>query len=228
MKKLFLKVASVVTTVFALMLGTSCTEEKIEKENGVNTSEVVPVSWTPERMSYTIHIGESVTVDGTLAYSNGKTQSMKGLCTSLNPSVVRASESFEALGMELGTAKVLAKVSFTDQAGAVQVFDSEVTIEVVPEAGDPVRLELVPDDITIGRGESFIYTVTVVYQDGRRKEIAPSLCDWDVEDDGAQHLSYGKDGKITGMQGPGETVVTATYDKEGPRIRASSRVFVED
>lgn len=231
MKKLFLKASSVAATVFALILGTSCTGEKLGKEEDVNTSEVVPISWTPNQTSYTIHIGNAVTVDGILTYSNGKTQSMKGLCTSLNPDIVQASGTFEATAVSIGTAKVTAKVRFTNHSGAGGsdlVFDSEVTIEVVPEENEPVKLELVPGDITIGRGETFTYEVTVIYQDGSSKEIAPFLCKWYAEDDGEQHLSYDENGKVTGRQGPGETVITATYDKEGTRLMASSRVFVEE
>ena len=226
MKNVFSKIASAIAMTMAVF--TSCEEKNLDDE--YRKDEVVPVSWTPNQTSYTVHIGDVISVEGVLKLSNGQEMIVPGLCTSLNPDVIKAENSFEALAFGLGTAKIKAVVRFSDPKDVndyTHVFESEISAEVVAYSSEISSLEISPADVTIAHGESFTYQVTAVYTDGKRKMIDNSLCEWTHEDDGEQHLTYTL-GIVTGYQGEGETIITATYNKEGKSVSASGRVLVED
>ena len=231
MKKIFLKIASVMAMTMAVFFGSSCVKEEVNGIDDKAKGEIVPVSWTPTKTTYTMHVGETISVEGILVFSNGQETVINGHCSSLNPEIIRANNGMSALAVGLGSAKMTAFVRFSnpkDVSEFTQVFESEISVEVVAEQKAISKLELSPSEITLARGESFTYKVTAIYEDGKRKEIDPTLCEWSAEDDGSQHLTYGFDGKVTGHQGNGETIITATYSKEGTIVKASSRVIVEE
>ena len=91
-----------------------------------------------------------------------------------------------------------------------------------------MSLEVSPSEVTLERGESVRLKVFAVYPDGGRKEIAPSLCRWSVEDDGVQHVIYGSDGVVTACQYSGWTVITASYTESGETVSASSCITTVD
>lgn len=150
MRSRFGIVATATAALVAAIAGTSCNKE----EQNTVFKEKTAVSWTPSEESYTIRVGETAKVEGTLLYDDGQAVTLEAFCTSDNPEVVRA--------------------------------------------------------------------------DGGRKEIAPSLCRWSVEDDGVQHVIYGNDGVVTACQYSGWTIITASYTESGETASASSCITTVD
>ena len=106
MRSKFGIVAIATAALVAAIAGTSCNKE--EQKTGFK--EKTAVSWTPSDESYTIRVGETAKVEGTLLYDDGQTVTLEAFCTSDNPEVVRADGGLGVLGIAQGTATVNAQV----------------------------------------------------------------------------------------------------------------------
>lgn len=227
MRSRFGIVAIATAALVAAIAGTSCNKE--EQKTGFK--EKTAVSWTPSDESYTIRVGETAKVEGTLLYDDGQTVTLEAFCTSDNPEVVRADGGLGVLGIAPGTATVNAQVRLYrngNLSARPTVFEKPVTFTVKAEDKQMMSLEVSPSELTLERGESVRLKVFAVYPDGGRKEIAPSLCRWSVEDDGVQHVIYGSDGVVTACQYSGWTVITASYTESGQTVSASSCITTVD
>lgn len=100
MRSKFGIVATATAAFIAAIAGTSCNKE----EQNTGFKENIAVSWTPSEESYTIRVGETAKVEGTLLYDNGQTVTLEAFCTSDNPEVVRADGGLGVLGIAPGTA----------------------------------------------------------------------------------------------------------------------------
>ena len=95
MRSKFGIVAIATAALVAAIAGTSCNKE--EQKTGFK--EKTAVSWTPSDESYTIRVGETAKVEGTLLYDDGQTVTLEAFCTSDNPEVVRADGGLGVLGI---------------------------------------------------------------------------------------------------------------------------------
>ena len=205
----------------------SCDRE----ENAIEpVSGPVPEDWTPERTSVDLLVGESVVIGGDLVYSDGSTCHVTAECTGGAPEVVTVQGGrITAVGPGSATVQATVKVFDGDDiSNPAAVFTRSVSVNVIADEGTMTGLELSPAAVTISRGESFIYKVTVIYGGGGRRDIEPALCSWSAVDDGTQHLTYTAGGEVTGRQGTGDTVITATYTYGETTVSASSTVTVTD
>lgn len=227
MRSRFGIVAIATAALVAAIAGTSCSKE----EQNTGFKEKTAVSWTPSEESYTIRVGETAKVEGTLLYDDGQAVTIEAFCTSDNPEVVKADGGLGVLGIAPGTATVNAQVRLYrngNLSAPPTVFEKPVTFTVKAEDKQMMSLEVSPSEVTLERGESVRLKVFAVYPDGGRKEIDPSLCRWSVEDDGVQHVTYGSDGMVTACQYGGWTIITATYTESGETASASSCITTVD
>lgn len=227
MRSKFGIVASATAAFIAAIAGTSCNKEEQKTEFKENTA----ISWTPTEESYTIRVGETAKVEGTLLYDDGQTITIEAFCTSDNSEVVRADGGLSVLGIAPGIATVNTQVRLYENgnlSAPASVFEKAVTFTVKAEDKQLMSLEVSPSEVTLERGESVRLKVFAVYPDGGRKEIAPSLCKWSVEDDGVQHVTYGSDGVVTACQYSGWTIMTASYTESGETASASSYITTID
>ena len=212
----------------AFMLGAALVSCDREENTNEPASGPVPEDWTPERASVDMHVGESVVIVGDLVYSDGSTRSVTADCSGGEPGIVTA-EGGRITAVGPGSTSVDATVRVSSGNGApAAVFTRSIGVRVSADEGALTGLELSPASVTIARGESFTYSVTAIYGGGVRRDIDPGLCTWSVRDDGTQHLTYTARGEVTGRQGPGETVIIATYTRDGTTVSASSTVTVAD
>lgn len=212
----------------AFMLGAALVSCDREENTNGPASGPVPEDWTPERTSVDMHVGESVVIVGDLVYSDGSTRSVTADCSGGEPGIVTA-EGGRITAVGPGSTSVDATVKVSSGNGApAAVFTRSIGVRVSADGDALTGLELSPASVTIARGESFTYRVTAIYGGGGRRDIDPGLCTWSVRDDGTQHLTYTARGEVTGRQGPGETVITATYTRDGTTVSASSTVTVAD
>lgn len=94
-------IVAIATVAFiAAIAGTSCNKE----EQNTGFKENTAVSWRPSEESYTIRVGETAKVEGTLLYDDGQTVTLEAFCTSDNPEVVKADGGLGVLGIAPGTA----------------------------------------------------------------------------------------------------------------------------
>lgn len=188
------------------------------------------VSWTPSHEAYDIRVGETVVIGGTLLYADGRAEAMDAFSTSENPDIAKADGGYAVVGVAPGRAAVNAEVRI-GRSGArpseQAVFGRRVYVNVAPEDRRLENLELSPAEVTLARGESVSITVSAVYPDGTRKEVSPSLCSWEAEDDGAQHVTY-EPGRVTSRQGGGWTVIRASYSESGKTVSGTMRVTSVD
>lgn len=188
------------------------------------------VSWTPSYEAYDIRVGETVVIGGTLLYADGRTEAVDAFSTSENPDIAKADGGYAVVGVAPGRAAVNAEVR-TGRSSARPseecVFGKRVYVNVAPEDRRLLALELSPAEAVLARGESVSITVSAVYPDGTRKEVSPSLCVWEAEDDGAQHVTY-EPGRVISRQGSGWTVIRASYSESGRTVSGTMRVTSVD
>ena len=202
------------------------------KENQPEVKETVKaVSWTPAVESLTISVGETATVSGVTVFDDGTKIEQEALCTSKDEKIVFADGGYSIVGLAPGTAYVSAMVAHYaagDISAPIAVFQKDIQVTVKGDGTEVTALELSPAEVTLKRGEEVTLKIYASYPDGTKREISPKVCRWSVTDDGEQHIVYDSDGKVRGMQGTGETILTAEYTENGVTVRGSSKIIVND
>ena len=202
------------------------------KENQPEVKETVKaVSWTPAVESLTIFVGETATVSGVTVFDDGTKIEQEALCTSKDDKIVFADGGYSIVGLAPGTAYVSAMVAHYaagDISAPIAVFQKDIQVTVKGDGTEVTALELSPAEVTLKRGEEVTLKIYASYPDGTKREISPKVCRWSVTDDGEQHIVYDSDGKVRGMQGTGETILTAEYTENGVTVRGSSKIIVND
>jgi len=202
------------------------------KENQPEVKETVKaVSWTPAVESLTISVGETATVSGVTVFDDGTKIEQEALCTSKDDKIVFADGGYSIVGLAPGTAYVSAMVAHYaagDISAPIAVFQKDIQVTVKGDGTEVTALELSPAEVTLKRGEEVTLKIYASYPDGTKREISPKVCRWSVTDDGEQHIVYDSDGKVRGMQGTGETILTAEYTENGVTVRGSSKIIVND
>ena len=202
------------------------------KENQPEVKETVKaVSWTPAVESLTIFVGEAATVSGVTVFDDGTKIEQEALCTSKDEKIVFADGGYSIVGLAPGTAYVSAMVAHYaagDISAPIAVFQKDIQVTVKGDGTEVTALELSPAEVTLKRGEEVTLKIYASYPDGTKREISPKVCRWSVTDDGEQHIVYDSDGKVRGMQGTGETILTAEYTENGVTVRGSSKIIVND
>lgn len=202
------------------------------KENQPEVKETVKaVSWTPAVESLTIFVGETATVSGVTVFDDGTKIEQEALCTSKDEKIVFADGGYSIVGLAPGTAYVSAMVAHYaagDISAPIAVFQKDIQVTVKGDGTEVTALELSPAEVTLKRGEEVTLKIYASYPDGTKREISPKVCRWSVTDDGEQHIVYDSDGKVRGMQGTGETILTAEYTENGVTVRGSSKIIVND
>lgn len=189
------------------------------------------VSWTPAVESLTIFVGETATVSGVTVFDDGTKIEQEALCTSKDEKIVFADGGYSIVGLAPGTAYVSAMVAHYaagDISAPIAVFQKDIQVTVKGDGTEVTALELSPAEVTLKRGEEVTLKIYASYPDGTKREISPKVCRWSVTDDGEQHIVYDSDGKVRGMQGTGETILTAEYTENGVTVRGSSKIIVND
>ena len=147
MRSRFGIVAIATAAIVAAIAGTSCNKE----EQNTGFKEKTAISWTPSEESYTIRVGETAKVEGTLLYDDGQTVTLEAFCTSDNPEVVRADGGLGVLGIAPGTATVNAQVRLYTNgnlSAPPTVFEKPVTFTVKAEDKQMMSLEVSPSEVT--------------------------------------------------------------------------------
>ena len=202
------------------------------KENQPEVKETVKaVSWTPAVESLSISVGETATVSGVTVFDDGTKIEQEALCTSKDEKIVFANGGYSIVGLAPGTAYVSAMVAHYaagDICAPIAVFQKDIQVTVKGDGTEVTALELSPAEVTLKRGEEVTLKIYASYPDGTKREISPKVCRWSVTDDGEQHIVYDSDGKVRGMQGTGETILTAEYTENGVTVRGSSKIIVND
>lgn len=202
------------------------------KENQPEVKETVKaVSWTPAVESLSISVGETATVSGVTVFDDGTKIEQEALCTSKDEKIVFADGGYSIVGLAPGTAYVSAMVAHYaagDICAPIAVFQKDIQVTVKGDGTEVTALELSPAEVTLKRGEEVTLKIYASYPDGTKREISPKVCRWSVTDDGEQHIVYDSDGKVRGMQGTGETILTAEYTENGVTVRGSSKIIVND
>jgi hypothetical protein len=202
-----------------------------EKENtpSVQDGSCEPVSWIPDSPEITILPGETAKVYGTVTWSDGhKTSDFEATrINSADKDIVWTYGGWNMVGVTPGESTATAETgAWTGSWEGERNFSQEIKVTVVNPEKPIIGLELSPAHATIKAGEEINFKVYAVYADTRR-EISPIVCDFDVTDDGAQHIAYiFKDGKanVNASQGTGETYFKATYVENGITVEANSTI----
>ena len=216
-----------VMPLLAVLCLVSCGKENIPEVK----EPAKAVSWTPNAESLTISVGETATVSGETVFDDGTKTEQEALCTSKDDKIVFADGGYSIVGLAPGTAYVSAWVAYYaagDISAPIAVFQKDIQVTVKGDGTEVTALELSPAEVTLKRGEEVTLKIYASYPDGTKREISPKVCRWSVTDDGEQHIIYDSDGKVRGMQGTGETILTAEYTENGVTIRGSSKIIVND
>ncbi len=206
----------------AMISLTSCSKEDQLSDD----STLVPVSWTPNSREITLAPGESTKIYGTVVFSDGRTSSNIE-AVNINAEscdVVWTYGGWEMVGLAPGTCTVTANVRMSGSWKGQMEFFQDVTVNVVKPEKPLTGIEISPAEATIREGETINFKVYAVYADSRR-EISPVVCDFEVFDDGNQHVSSmfsGKDAYVTGSQGIGETRIKVIYTENGVTADATA------
>ena len=219
------------TNFLMMVLATAMTLSAIscEKEpQPTQSSSFEPLSWTLNQSEITLLPGEATKVYGTVAWSNGQTDSdIEAVNLNSENASVWTYGGWTMVGMTPGTSTVKANVRMGGSGWTgYKEFYQDVKVNVVNPDKPIVSLEIYPESATIKSGEEINFKIYAVYEDSRR-EIAPIACSFDVRDDGTQHVSYTfKDNKATvgASQGKGETFIKVTYAENGKTVEASSTI----
>jgi hypothetical protein len=213
--------------LLAVLCLVSCGKENIPEVK----EPAKAVSWTPNAESLTISVGETATISGETVFDDGTKTEQEALCTSKDESIVFANGGYSIVGLAPGTAYVSARVAYYaagDISAPIAVFQKDIQVTVKGDGAEVSALELSPAEVTLKRGEEVTLKIYASYPDGTKREISPKVCKWSVTDDGEQHIIYDSDGKVRGMQGTGETILTAEYTENGVTVKGSSKIIVND
>lgn len=227
MKKNLLLTAAAMPLLAVLCLA-SCESENLPTKFNTQT---IPVSWAPYEEEITIAVGETAMVAGLTTYDDGSTCEVNAICTSRDDEVILAEGSFKILGLAPGTAYVDARVAYyaaDDVDNPIAVFQKDIKVTVTGSGSEVTSLELSPAEVSLKRGDEVTLKVFVTCADGTKREISPKVCKWSVTDDGEQHVIYDSDGNVRGMQGTGDTVLTAKYTEGGVTVKGSSKIHMSD
>lgn len=206
----------------AMISLTSCSKE----DQLPDDSSFEPVSWTPNTREITILPGESAKIYGTVVFSDGRTTpDIEAVnINAESRDVVWTNGGWEVVGWAPGTDTVTANVRMGGSWEGQKEFFQNVTVNVVNPSEPITALEISPASATLKHDETIHFKFYAVYA-GSRREISPVVCDFEVSDDGSQHLSYtfsGKEAYVDTAQETGETYVTATYTENGVTVSATS------
>jgi hypothetical protein len=220
------------TNFLMIVLATAMTLSAISCEKEAQPAQndsLEPVSWTLNQSEITVLTGEAVKVYGTVAWSNGETNS------DIEAANLNAGEDacvwtyggWKMVGMTPGTATVKANVRMGGSGWTgYKEFYQDVKVNVVYPEETITGLEISPAYATIKSGQKIDFKVYAVYGDAKR-EIAPVCCSFDVTDDGGQHISYlfkGNEAYVNASQDMGETYIKVTYTENGKTVEANSTI----
>lgn len=218
------------TNFLMMVLATAMTLSAIscEKEpQPTQSSSFEPVSWTLNQSELTLLPGEATKVYGTVAWSNGQTDSdVEAVNLNSESASVWTCGSRTMVGLTPGTATVKANVRMSGSWKGYREFYQDVKVNVVYPEETITGLEISPAFATIKHGEEINFKVYAVYGDAKR-EIAPVCCSFNVTDDGAQHISYNfrdNEASVGSSQGEGETYIKVTYTENGKTVEANSTI----
>ena len=220
MKKIFILSFVCAASVTAV----SC-QEKIE-EPVPQPKE--PQSWTVASSEVTYKSGETFRVNGTLVDAMGMESTIDGFCTSTDDSVLYADGGWDVVALAPGTAVINSEVRFYNHgiSKPSSLFQQTVNVTIVPEDRILTGLNAGAMSRTMKRGDSVILTVEAIYANGERKRIHPMLLEWDVKDDGIQHVTYVKrTSEIRAHQEGGPTELTVSFTENG--IKVSTVLSIE-
>ena len=223
MKKIFILSFVCAASVTAV----SC-QEKIE-EPVPQPQE--PQSWRVNSPEVTYRTCENFRVNGTLVDAMGMESTICGFCTSPDNSVVYADGGWDVVALAPGTAVVNAEVRFYNHgiSKPSSLFQQTVNVTVVPEDRILTGLNAGALTRTMKRGDSFTIDIEAIYANGERKRIHPMLLEWDVKDDGMQHIVYIKrTGEIKAYQEGGPTEVILSFTENGIEVKTVLTIGVID
>lgn len=213
--------------IITLALLVSCSKNIGEQAN--QASE--PKSWTVPASEMTYTEGSTFTVEGLLIDAYGAESILKGLCTCDDVDVLYTDGGWDVIALAPGTAVLDAEVRFYNKGITTpsSVFKQSIDVTVLPEERVLSGIDPGSTTLTIKCGDSIFLKVDAVYADGTRKYINPILLDYEMEDDGTQHITYdAKTGEIKACQAGGPTRLTIFFSEKSITAHTAITVNIVD